>query len=122
MLVWEPGVEIGIWGWEACRVRDQVKWSAAVARLASLVADFSQAPNENHVFQYHDIIKILEEACGQDLSQFRIAPDRVNSRVDSNTKGHWQTPFASKTFVEHAYFCTQVHGLVGYVKTVLDDR
>jgi len=103
-------------------VRNQVKWSAAVARLASLVADLSQAPSENHVFQYHDIIKILEEACGQDLSRFRIAPDRVNLRMDSYTRSQWKAPFASKTFVDHAYFCSQVHGLVGYVKTALDDR
>jgi hypothetical protein len=79
-------------------------------------------PNENNVFQYHDIIKIFEEACGQDLSQFRIAPDRVNSRVDSKIRGHWQTPFAASTFVEYTYFCSQVHGLMGYVKTALGDR
>jgi hypothetical protein len=99
-------------------VRNQQKWSAAVARLASLVADLSQAPNESHIFQYHDIVRIFEDACGQDLAQFRIAPDRVNSR-DNRTRGHWQTPFAAGTLVEHSYFCRQVRGLAGYVKTTL---
>ena len=104
-------------------MRDQGKWSAAIARFASFIADFPKSPNENHVFQYHDIIKNFEEACGQDLSQFRIAPDRVNSRGDTKIRGgHWQTPFAASTFVEHTYFCSQVRGLMGYVKTALGDR
>ena len=50
-------------------MRDQGKWSAAIARFASFIADFPKSPNENNVFQYHDIIKIFEEACGQDVSQ-----------------------------------------------------
>jgi hypothetical protein len=108
--------------WEDYRVRDQGKWSAAVSRFASFIADFPQSPNESHVFQYHDIIKIFEEACGQDLSQFRIASDRVNSRGDRKIREHWQTPFAANTFVEHAYFCSQVRELMGYVKSALSDR
>jgi hypothetical protein len=102
-------------------VRDHGKCSAAVARLAAFIADFPQSPNQTHVFQYHDIIKTLEEACGQDLSQFRIASDRINSRVDSKTRGHWQTPFVASTVIEHSYFCSQVRGLMGYVKTALDE-
>jgi len=65
-----------MWGGEACRVRDHGKCSAAVARLAAFIADFPQSPNQTHVLQYHDIVKTLEETCGQDLSQFRIAPER----------------------------------------------
>ena len=102
-------------------MRDQKKWSAAVTRFAGFIADFPQLPNESHVFQYHDIIKIFEEACGQDLSQFRIPPERVKSKLDSKTGRHWQTPFAASTFVEHTYFCTQIRGLMGYVKTALDE-
>jgi outer membrane protein assembly factor BamD (BamD/ComL family) len=51
-------------------VRDHGKCSAAVARLAAFIADFPQSPNQTHVLQYLDIVKTLEQACGQDLSQF----------------------------------------------------
>jgi hypothetical protein len=85
-------------------VRDHGKCSAAVARLVAFIADFPQSPNQTDVFQYHDNVKTLEEACGQDLSQFRIAPVRINSRAKSKTMGHWQTPFVASTLVEHSYF------------------
>lgn len=106
---------------EDCRVQDEGKWSAAVSRFAAFVADLPQSPNENHVSQYHEIIKIFEEACGQGLSQFRIAPDRLISR-DNKTRVHWQTPFDPNTFVEHTYFCSQVRGLMGYVRNFIGDR
>jgi hypothetical protein len=67
-------------------VRDHGKCSAAVARLAAFIADFPQSPNQTHVLQYHDIVKTLEETCGQDLSQFRIAPERINSRANIKTR------------------------------------
>jgi hypothetical protein len=101
-------------------VRDDGKCSAVVARLVSLVADLPQVPSQNNVFQYHEIIEILEEACGQDLSQFRIAPHRLNSRVRTNSS-HWQTRFAPQTSVDHTYFCSQVHGLVGYIKGAIGE-
>jgi hypothetical protein len=100
-------------------VRDHGKCSGAVARLVAFLADFPQSPNQTHVSQYHDIVKTLEEACGRDLSQFRIAPDRVNSSANSKTRVHWQTPFVANTVVEHSYFCDQVRALMGFVKTAL---
>jgi hypothetical protein len=66
-------------------------------------------------------LKIFEEVCGQDLSQFRIAPDRIKSGEDSKMRGHWQTQYAANTFVERAYFCSQVRGLMGYVRTAMGD-
>jgi hypothetical protein len=102
-------------------VRDHGKCAEAVARLVAFIADFPQSPNDNHVFQYHDIVGTLEEACGKDLSQFRIAPDRVNSRANSKTSSHWQAPFVASTVVGHSYFCGQVRALMGYVKTALGE-
>ena len=95
-------------------------WSTAVARLADFIADFPPSPNETHVFQYHEIVKILEDASRQDLSGFRIAPDRINSRGDNKKRECWQIPLAVGSAVEHSYFCNQVRGLMDHVKAVLD--
>ena len=107
-------------------MRDQKKWSAAVTRFAGFIADFPQLPNESHVFQYHDIIKIFEEACGQDLSQFRIAPDRVKPEEDTTRMasfaGGWQTRHPKKNSVEFVYFRGQVRGLINFLMTVLRSR
>jgi hypothetical protein len=100
-------------------VRDHGKCSAAVARLVAFIAEFPPSPNHAHVIQYHSIVKTLEEACGRDLSRFRIAPDRVTSRTNNKTRETWQTPFVASTLVEHSYFCSQVRALMDYVKSAL---
>jgi hypothetical protein len=102
-------------------VIDQGKLRAAIDRLASFITDFPPSPTEYHVFQFHEIIKILEQASGQDLSHFKISPDRVNSKVNNNPAIHWHTPYASKAFVEHSYFCSRVRGLMSHVKTALEE-
>jgi hypothetical protein len=102
-------------------MHDHEKCTAVVARLVSFVADLPKVPSQNHVFQYHEIIKMVEETCGQNLSQFRIASHRLKSRVDTNPRRHWQTPFAPETSVEHAYFCAQVQGLVAYIKKAVGE-
>lgn len=102
-------------------MHDHDNCRAVVARLVGLVADLPQVPNQNHVFQYHEIIKMVEGACGQDLSQFRIAPHRLKSRVDNNPRRHWQAPFVPETSVDHAYFCAQVKGLVAYIKKAVGE-
>jgi hypothetical protein len=107
-------------------MRDQNKLDIATARLKSFVSNLPRSPDEDHVLQYHDIIKFFEEACEQDLSQFRIAPDRVKPEADSTTKAsyrwYWQTRRPKKNFVEFAYFRDQVRGLIAYLMTAVGSR
>jgi len=103
-------------------VRDHDKCSAGVARLVAFISEFPQSPDQTHVVEYHGIVKILEEACGRDLSQFRIAPDRVNSRANIKARDTWQARFVASTAVEHSYFCSQVHALMDFVRTALRKR
>jgi hypothetical protein len=102
-------------------MRDPNKWNIGVARLTGFLARFPRSPGEDHVFQFHHILKILEEACEQDLSQFRVAPDRINPRLDNITMDSWRTRNAAQSTVEHAYFCSQVRRLIHYVKNTLAD-
>jgi len=100
-------------------VRDHDKCSAAVARLVAFISDFPQLPDQTHVFEYHGIVRSLEEACGRDLSRFRIAPDQVNSTANTRARDTWQAKFVASTAVEHSYFCSQVHALMDFVRTAL---
>jgi hypothetical protein len=102
------------------------KLNIAVIRFAAFVSHLPLSPDEPDVLEYHDIIKLFEEACGQDLSQFRIAPDRVKPEVDRTTMapvaGPWQTRHPKKNSIELAYFRSQVRGLINCLMNILGTR
>jgi hypothetical protein len=93
---------------------DNEKWKFAVAHFAGFVSDLPGSPTEDHVAHYHGIVKLFEEACGGDLSHFKIAPDRLKPKLASHPG--WQTQHPKKNVVEFAYFCAQVRRLVDYLK------
>jgi hypothetical protein len=45
-------------------MRDLMKWNIALARLSNFVEKFPSCPDEDHMFQYHEIIGLFEEASG----------------------------------------------------------
>jgi hypothetical protein len=102
------------------------KLNIAVTRFAAFVSDLPLSPNEAEVLEYHDIITLFEEVCRQDLSQFRIAPDRVRPEADSTTMASvaapWQARHPKKNSVELAYFRNQVRGLISCLMAVLSSR
>ena len=63
----------------------ETQLNLAATRFAAFVSNLPLSPDELDVFEYHDIIKLFEEACRQDLSQFRIALDRVKPAADRTT-------------------------------------
>jgi hypothetical protein len=105
-------------------MRDQKKWNIAIGRLAAFVSNLPHSPDEGQISHYHDIIKLLQEGCGQDLSQFRIAPDQVKtaSATTASSGGRWQTRHPKKIFVEFAYLRGQVQGLIDYLKIIQGSR
>jgi hypothetical protein len=107
-------------------MRDHTKWNIAIARLAGFVSSLPRSPDEDQVLQYHDIIKLFEEAYEHDLSQFRIGPDRVKPKADNTTlasrAARWQTRHPKKSSVEFVYFHGQVRRLIDYLKAVLGSR
>jgi len=104
----------------------ETQLNIAVTRFAAFVSNLPVSPDELDVFEYHDIIKLFEEACRQDLSQFRIAPDRVEPAADRTTMasiaGTWQTPHPKKNCIEVVYFRSQVRALITCLMAVLGSR
>ena len=72
--------------------------------------------DEDDILEYHEIVRLLEEASRQDLSQFRVAPGRVQQEANRTAvgsySGSWQTRDQKKNLVEYAYFRGQVRGLI----------
>jgi hypothetical protein len=105
---------------------DHTKLNLAVTRFAGFVSHLPLEPNECDVLEYHDIIKLFEEACSQDLSRFRIAPNRVESataeKATASSGAYWQRPHCKKNRVEYTYFRGQVRGLIACLMAVLETR
>jgi hypothetical protein len=110
----------------SAHIYNQTKLNIAVTRFAGFVSHLPLSPNEDDIFEYHEIIALFGEACGQDLSQFRIAPDRVKPEEDTTRMAsfgaRWQTRRRKKNSVEFAYFRGQVRGLINCLMTVLGSR
>jgi hypothetical protein len=102
---------------------NKTKLNIAVTRFAGFVAELPVSPSENDVSEYHDIVELFEEGCGHDLSQFKIAPDRLKPAIGGPlpSRYEWQTRL-KKPPVEFRYFLGQVRGLTNYLMTVVGCR
>jgi hypothetical protein len=111
------------WPEKFATLRKQAKWNIAVIRFARFVSDLPLSPDEHDVLEYHDILKLFEEACAQDLSEFRIVPNRVKAEADRTTKGsskgHLQTRRPKKNPVEFVYFRGQIGRLIASLMTAI---
>lgn len=102
-------------------MRDLMKWNIALARLSNFIEKFPSCPDEDHMFQYHEIIGLFEEASGDELSRFRIAPDRLSPRINDASSTLWQS-LCRWEIVEYAYFSHQIGRLIGYATNKLADK
>ena len=102
-------------------MRDLMKWNIALARLSNFIEKFPPCPDEDHMFQYHEIIGLFEEASGDELSRFRITPDRLSPRINDASSTLWQS-LCRWEIVEYAYFSHQIGGLIGYATNKLADK
>ncbi len=80
------------------------------------------APDEDDIAEYHDIVKLFEDAHGRDLSRFRIALDRVLPSTIASPQGRWQTRHPTHKVVEYRYFRGQLRGLIDFLVTVINSR
>ena len=102
-------------------MRDPMKWNIALARLSNFIEKFPSRPDEDHMFQYHEIIGLFEEASGDVLSQFRITPNRLSPRINDASRSCWQSLCRWEN-IEYAYFSHQIGGLIGYATNKLADN
>jgi hypothetical protein len=107
-------------------MHNQTNWNIAVTRFAAFCSGLPLSPDEYDVSQYHDIIKLFEDACGQDLSKFKIASDRIRPATYSTAMasgwGGKQAQYHGRNSVDFRYFRGQVRGLIDYMMSVLKRR
>ncbi len=102
-------------------MRDLMKWNIALARLSNFIQRFPSCPDEDHMFQYDEIIGLFEEASGDELSRFRITPDRLSPRMNDTPRTFWQSLCRWEN-IEYAHFSHQIGGLIGYATNKLADK
>ncbi|MGB7434877.1 MAG: hypothetical protein WBR26_10295 [Candidatus Acidiferrum sp.] len=102
-------------------MHNQTEWNVAVTQFAAFCSHIPLTPTEDDISEYHGIIKLFEDAYEHDLSQFRIAPDRIlqtETETGDSLQGRWQTR-QPVPIVEYRYFRGQLRGLVDFLTGVL---
>jgi hypothetical protein len=102
-------------------IQDLKKWNQGVALLSALMQNIPSSADEDAVDQFHSILALLEEASAEDLSLFRISPQRLGPRVTSFRPGGYgggsgSVTYSKKRYCENSYFRFQVHGLSNYMR------
>jgi hypothetical protein len=104
-------------------IQDAKKWKIAVSQLAGFMQHIPTSIDEDDVEQFHGIVKLLEEASGEDFSYFKIPPEKLAPHVTSfQPRGYGGSPgsvnYSKKKFCDSKYFYSQVHGLSNYIGTL----
>jgi hypothetical protein len=57
---------------------DQTKLNFAVTRFAAFVSNLPLSPDEDDILEYHEIVRLFEEAFRQDLSHSQLRRAEYN--------------------------------------------
>jgi hypothetical protein len=104
-------------------INDAVKWNVGITKLGGFM-QFRRPPfEEDAVAELNGIITLLEEASEEDLSHFKIPPDKLKPRVISAQRISYsgrpgRVQYADKKYCEEDYFRSQLASLAGYVKLI----
>src|SRR5207244_3757212 len=104
-------------------VSDAKKWNLGISMLSSFM-QYQRGPfDEEQVEQFHKIVTILEEASDEDLSHFKIAPDRLKPTIVSsqmaNVSGRpGRVTYSDKKYCDAGYFRYQVNGHATYLPSI----
>lgn len=107
----------------AATMPDQRKFAVAYARLVSLRGKIPSFLNEQRVRDYHSIVDALQEACGDDLSSFRIPAGEMKRRIVAVHPGSYRgrsghAKYSDKNYCDREFFERQVDGLHYYIECV----
>jgi hypothetical protein len=108
-------------------IKDTTKWNIGITKLSGLMQYRRPPFEEDIVAELHEIITLLEEASGADLSHFRIPPDKMKPRVTSSRpisfSGHpGRVRYAAKKHCDDGYFRSQLSSLASYAPTLRGDK
>ena len=104
-------------------IKDAKKWNLGISKLSAFMTFTHEPFDEDKVGDFHAIITTLEEASGEDLSHFKVSPDRLRPNQTTEmtsdfSTGPPRTFYSDKKYCEPGYFRSQIDGLGKYVAFV----
>jgi hypothetical protein len=101
---------------------DDRKWHLAWAQLDAFQKNLPSLVEEKHVAEFHDILKLLDEATGEDISAFRIPDEEVKPRItgilrpafSGRRPGH--TSYSDKKYCDRNLMLRKIDAVYGYFK------
>jgi hypothetical protein len=104
-------------------VQDEKQWNLGLAKLNAFMQSIRGPYDEDDVAHFHEIITILEHACGENLSTFKIPADKLKPRVVSVQRASYSgrpghTRYADKKVCDPSYFLAQVQGIANYLPSL----
>ncbi len=101
-------------------IQDAKKWAVGLSLLSGFMKTLPLSYDEDHVEQFHGIMKKLEEASGEDFSHFKIPAEKLAPRVTSLRPGGYggspgSANYSKKKFCDVNYFRSQLFGLSSYI-------
>ena len=107
-------------------MQDAQKWHLAYSMFAGFKANLPEPVNEDHVQRYNEIVAIVEQVSGHDLSHFKIAADKLKPKITSVRRGGYgggpgHVNYSNKRYCDSDYFRAQVDGLANYLRFIQND-
>ncbi len=104
-------------------MRDEKKWRLGVSMIRGLEQHVPASIDEACVEHYHSIVSTLEQASGEDLSHFRIPPNRLRPRVVGASRGSFRggpghVNYSKDKYCDDDYFRSQLIGLLSYLPSL----
>lgn len=102
---------------------DQKKWSIAYIKFKAYYGNVPSWIKTPEVAYYHELVSALEEASGEDLSHFKIPPERLKPKVVGAQRGSYRggpgrTIYSSESYCDNDFFQSQLDALNEYLKTL----
>ena len=102
---------------------DQKKWSIAYIKFKAYYGNVPSWIKAPEVDYFHELVTALEQASGEDLSHFKIPPERVKPMVVGAQRGSYRggpgrTLYSSESYCDNDFFKSQLDALNEYLKTL----
>jgi hypothetical protein len=103
-------------------MREPQKWKLAMSRFNGYYANIPPWLKAEQIADYHSIVTALEEASGEDLSHFKIPPDKIRPKIISIRPGGHRYPgsaqYSQEGYCDSTFFQGQIDGLKNYLHNI----
>lgn len=105
---------------------DHQKWKIAVARFTGYCANLPPFPKTEDVDDYHAIVAALEQASGQDLSNFKIPAEKLKPKIISVRPapyrgGRGGATYSQDNYCDSNFFQSQIAALKHFLPSMEAD-